>query len=751
MNCLLLWLPGIAHGQTEGLILDANNQSPLPGATIMLADSTYATSDLDGRFLINPGSFPTTVFASYIGYEPTTIHLDAQTDKLRIELKASNYMLGEVIISAYEGRQSIMASPGSIAMLPQKEMTIDNDVYFIPSLNRVTGIYAHTGAFNTNRITIRGIGSRSLFITAKIRAYYDNIPLTTGDGETTVEDIGPRLIDRMEIIKGPSSSLYGAGLGGTLLISSRSPSNQEKYIDYSITGGSYGYLKNDLSLAYGNDKNRLGVIYNRIRSDGYRENNAYDRLTSGINFKTWLSEKSSLNFLMNYIKLYARIPSSIDSLTFSTNPRAAASNWAEAEGYEDNHKVISGLGFNHQFNKNSRLGTSIFYTYRDLYERRPFNILVDNNHATGSRIKYEYQNTWRGYLFNLIAGGEYFIDFYNWQTYQNDNMEKGELLSNNKESRENLNLFLKTDLTFPFKTYLTVGINLNRTYYDYRSLYAEDGTDNTGDYSFGATLSPRIAISHPVNSRIHIYGNISHGFSPPSLVETLTPSGSINPNIKPEKGINYEMGTKGMVFKNKLFYDLAFFILHINDLIVAQRIGEDEFVGVNAGKTVNKGLEMTMNYNFLTGNSPDRVFTGFITYTLARYIFKDFVEAGNDYSGNALTGVPRHVFNAGLEAKIPAGFYGNLNFQFVDKIPMRDDNSTYSNAYQLVNLKIGYAKSLSKHFHLDVHGNLNNLFNEKYAAMISVNALSFGGNQPRYFYPGLPRNFYIGASVRYNF
>jgi iron complex outermembrane receptor protein len=235
------------------------------------------------------------------------------------------------------------------------------------------------------------------------------------------------------------------------------------------------------------------------------------------------------------------------------------------------------------------------------------------------------------------------------------------------------------------------------------------------------------------------------------LAETLTPSGTINPNIKPEKGINYEMGTKGMVFKNKLFYDLTFFTMHINDLIVAQRIGEDEFVGVNAGKTINKGLEMTMNYNFLPENRLDRVFTGFITYTLAQYTFKDFVEAGNDYSGNALTGVPRHVFNAGLEAKIPTGFYGNLNFQFVDKIPMRDDNSIYSDPFQLVNLKIGYAKSLSEHFDLDIHGNLNNLFNEKYAAMISVNALGFGGNQPRYFYPGLPRNFYIGAGIRYNF
>jgi iron complex outermembrane receptor protein len=282
-------------------------------------------------------------------------------------------------------------------------------------------------------------------------------------------------------------------------------------------------------------------------------------------------------------------------------------------------------------------------------------------------------------------------------------------------------------------------------------LFSIDGSDNSGDYSFGTTFSPRIAISHPVTPNIFVYGNISHGFSPPSLAETLTPSGSINPDIKPEQGINYEAGTKGMVFRNKLFYDIAYFSMHISDLIVAQRVGEDEFIGINAGKTINNGLEVSLNYNFLPQSTRNTEFTGFITYTLANYTFKEFVQAGNDYSGNELTGVPKNVFNAGLAFRIRCGIYGNLNYQFVDEMPMRDDNSVYSDAYQLVNLKLGYLKRLSDHFEINIHGILNNIFNEKYASMISVNAASFGGNLPRYYYPGLPRNFFLGAEIRYNF
>ena len=87
MGFLFLMYSTHVLGQTEGLIVDANNQSPLPGATIMLEDSTFTTSDIAGRFLINPVSYPTTVLASYIGYETTLVLLEKETTTLKIELK----------------------------------------------------------------------------------------------------------------------------------------------------------------------------------------------------------------------------------------------------------------------------------------------------------------------------------------------------------------------------------------------------------------------------------------------------------------------------------------------------------------------------------------------------------------------------------------------------------------------------------------------------------------------------------------
>ena len=95
---------------------------------------------------------------------------------------------------------------------------------------------------------------------------------------------------------------------------------------------------------------------------------------------------------------------------------------------------------------------------------------------------------------------------------------------------------------------------------------------------------------------------LSHGFSPPSVEETLTPDGQINPDIQPETGWNYEIGSRGSLFSQKLSYDIAIYTMQIQNLLVARRTAEDAFVGVNAGKTTHNGLEVSLNYTLLDIN-----------------------------------------------------------------------------------------------------------------------------------------------------
>jgi len=191
--------------------------------------------------------------------------------------------------------------------------------------------------------------------------------------------------------------------------------------------------------------------------------------------------------------------------------------------------------------------------------------------------------------------------------------------------------------------------------------------------------------------------------------------------------------------------------MQIKDLLVAKRIGPDAFVGVNAGKTAHTGLETTARFspdNLQAWNS--NIYPSiFISYLYTHYRFVDFSEKGQNFSGNKLTGVPEDMLSAGVDLNTFSGFYGNLTFQHTGSMPMRDDNTEFSNPYSLFNAKIGYRRILCNKINLNMHAGINNIFDEKYASMILVNAPSFGGSAPRYYYPGLPRNYYVSVMVGY--
>jgi iron complex outermembrane receptor protein len=752
LGCLILLPAGLkAQSLIKGKIVDSNNGEGLAGASLSINDSIVSACDRDGKFELKISSFPASIQVNFIGYEKKMISISNAGDYV-IRLTATPYMLGEVVVTAYETNQKIKDVAGSISLITHKNLEVDNEVNIVQALNRVPGIYMQSGTYNTNRLTIRGIGSRSLFGTSKIRAYYSNIPLTTGDGETTIEDIDPSLIDRIEIIKGPSSSIYGAGLGGTLLISPFSSNTSEKRFEYQLSGGSYGLIKNSLMAEAGFKKSAIRIGFDKISSDGYRENNHFNRSTVGISAVKEIREKTSLLFILNYIDLLGQIPSSLDLTTYNYNPRSAAPAWKAAEGYEDYNKLLTGFNVERQIGRNSNFDAGIFWSTRNSYERRPFNILKEDTRAGGLRFKYSYSGILLKNKISLVLGYEYFQDRYAWTTTENQNKKEGALLSDNLENRRNMNLFVKADYVLPTKTIISAGVNLNSTDYRYQDIYSIDSVDNSGSYSFGKIWSPRIGISQPVTGNFNLYASLSHGFSPPSLSETLTPIGNINPDIQPETGINYEAGGRGFIAGRKLYVDLSVFSLQVKNLLVARRTGDDQFIGVNAGKTSHKGLEFTLNYDFTgggAGNLPHII--GYFTYTYSNFRFKEFVDDTSDYSGNKLTGVPRNQLNAGINLSLNPGFYGNLNYQFVDEMPVNDGNSIFTDPYQIVNARIGFKHNFRKHFSADAWAYLNNIFNEKYASMIQVNALSTGGRSPRYYYPGLPRNYALGLKISYFF
>lgn len=744
----------IAQDAYKGKVIDIENGTALTNVSITNStDNQIYISNAQGEFDVpRSGNY---VFKK-LGYHPTEIDISKSYQIIQLSINPSE--LNEVVINANQLPKRLKTATGTVNVISTADIDRANTTNIAPTLNRVPGVLMQTGALNTNRITIRGVGSRNLYGTAKIRAYFKDIPLTNGSGETNIEDFELTSIARMEIDKG-ASSIYGAGLGGTIHLTPQNAYLNQTSANGEFMFGSFGLHKEVINLNHGSEKNSFRAIYSNTHSDGYRDNGEYDRQTFTLNTNHFLGEKDELTFLMSYVDLFAYIPSSISESAYTNNPSSAAFTWKQARGYEDSQRGIFGLSWNHEYNDNLKQSTSVFTSFSNSYEPRPFDILEEDLFAIGLRSRLIGNTTLFDKNLNWTIGGEVFKDNYKYGTYANlyedfpegTGSVQGNRLIDFKEDRSYFNLFLESNYSLTEKTIVSLGLNYNQTSYDLddRFLVSADDPDQSGSYKFNGILSPKLGVSHLITDDIAVYTDISHGFSPITLAETLMPDGQINQDLKPETGWNFEVGTRGTVIQNKLFFNLALYRLDIKNLLVSRRTALDQYIGINAGRTQHDGLELALNYNILTTESFS--LGSFISYSLNDYKFNEFVDDTNDFSGNDLTGVPSDVFNAGIDFNSKIGFYGNINFQYVGSIPITDSNSIYSDNYKLTNVKVGYRLNITEKLRANVFYGLDNIFDEKYASQVLINAPAFGTTPARYFYPGNPVNYYAGINVNYNF
>lgn len=673
---------------------------------------------------------------------------DTLTENISIQ------MLDEVVVTAFNRNQSLLETPGSLTHIDSRLIgRVQPAFSLLPVLEYVSGVFAHNGANNTNRITIRGIGARVPYATGKIRAYFNNIPITNGSGETFLQDIDPALIQSMDVIKGPASSVYGAGLGGTIVLKAREPQIRQSGFSNHFKMGSFGLLRNTAMLNLAQKNAATSIVYSRTQSEGYRENNQLHRNAFSMVSQLDANENTSITSLLSYVSLKSHIPSSIDSLTFENSPQSAARNWLKTKGYEESKRLLAGLSFSKRMSKTFTMDLSGFTIWHDEKEMRPFDVFYQQRLSIGSRLKLHKKLKLGEAHIDLFAGGEVALENYQYSNFENIEGEgfQGEIISSHQQNIPSTNIFMQADVQIE-RWNLSAGINLNHSSLSYQDLL-KGGSYHAGRQTntYAPIVSPRLSAGYSFLPSHLVYFTVSHGFSTPSLAETLTSDGAINPEIKPERSWNQEVGFRGKLFSGALFYDVVFYQMKVQDLLVAERIGEDAWVGKNAGESVHRGLEAEGQWTVFQQYSPGswawRELSFRANYTYNHFYFTDFIDLDTDYSGNKIPGIPDQMLHLAIHIEFTMGLYGQAAYRYVGPMPMNDANSRYSRAYQLVELGAGFKRIFTSGWHIDVFVKVNNLFNARYASMILVNAPAFGQASPRYYYPGLPVNYETGLTI----
>ena len=655
---------------------------------------------------------------------------------LFIQPADSSVLLDAITVEAYQLSGRLRTIPGSISVLTGKEIGVSDGTNLAYSLNTLPGVYMHSGTYTTNRIVIRGMGSRTPYNTNRIRAYLNDIPLTSSDGISSPEEIDLQALGRIEIVKGPSSALYGSGLGGSLNQHTRTANHNagSAILQY----GSFNTVHSSLSGNYITERSEVLGHIGYLHSDGYRENNRYDRL-SFLSTAGWRKTGWSLDLTLLLMGVNAGIPSSLGKTMYEQDPQAAAPTWNAIGGYKRYFKGIAGITFTRKLSARWTNKLILFGRDNDSYEKRPFNNLDDRSISAGLRNKLSFYGT----KTNLVLGLEWIREQYDWKLDLD-----GTLLNMNRENRSHLNVFAMAYYKPYPRLNISVAGALNHITYRLTDLYEANG-DQSGSRNFPLILSPRIGINYSPVLSWAIYASAGHGFSLPSPEETLLPEGDVNHDIRPEQGYQFEVGTRMSIFDKKLELDATFYWIELKDLLVSKRVAEDVFTGMNAGKTRHLGFEMLVHSNIFTFQDFPGKLSAVFSYTGTLDRFIEFTDDTIVYDGNRLPGIPDQSVHLQLVWIPMTIFEMSADFHYTGDQYLDDGNTLSNPGFFLSNLKLTALIPVKKSDVLRLHAGINNLTNVRYASMLIVNAQGFGGAEPRYYYPGLPRHFYAG--IHYTF
>ena len=749
-----------AEAQTlplTGTIYDSQTKQALAGVSIKSLDNKLLTvSDKNGQFKIENTNGDHFLRFILIGFKAQLVDYSKKEGLLNIQLDADESNLNEVRVTGFAGNRTNKETAGAVGLITNNDINRGSGLSFASALNSIPGVRMDQSTLSEARIAIRGNGVRSSYGLRNIKVYLNDIPVTEADGTTRIEALDVNSIGRAEVIKGPASSIYGAGTGGVINFQLQRSPYQEQSLEASGLAGSYGLHRLAATYRSGGDQINSYVSYGWQEYNGYREHSKDMRRFLSGNFQLFPSNKRIITLLLNRTTQYSQIPGSLTAAQVSTDPlQANASNLDKQAGrYQTWTRV--GLGQKYQINEQLSNSTSVFTYSYDLNHPLPYAYLRNYYQSYGGRTNFTYNPDFSVLPTRFIVGAEFNEGLTKGTQYVNNKGTEGALNGNIDYRNTLYSLFYQSETQLGVRTLLTLGLSYNSLKYNV-SNYLQPAQSGVKDFKPQAT--PRIAISHNFSEALSLHASVSTGFSPPSSSEVKNVDGSINPTLQAEKAINYEINAKGNLLNSRLNYDLALFKMDMKGELIGQSVQQGITIYNNAGKTTHDGAELALSWQILKAEDNQAIASlrPFVALTYSDFKFKDYqiLNAKNEvtatYNGNALTGISPWVISAGLDMETRSGLYGYLNYYYNAKMPLNDKNSDYNAAYQVVNAKVGYKKRLNKAFELNVYGGIDNLLNEVYSSILSLNAVGYGGAQPAYFNPSPKRNGYGGLALKYFF
>jgi len=613
------------------------------------------------------------------------------------------------------------------------------------------------------QISSRGFGTRSAFGVRGVRLVADGIPATMPDGQGQAATFNLDLAERIEVLRGPFSALYGNHSGGVVQLFTREPTDKPT-VEASFTGGSYGQRKLDTNASGRSGGIGYLIDASRFETDGYRDHSAATRDQAYAKLVVEPTSTSRLVITASGLRQDdTQDPLGVTWDTFRRDPRAGEIDTTDtqspkrtlAERYDTrksiNHKQF-GATFEQRFGQD-RLQVTAYGGNRRVIQYQSFSrgFQAPPTHSGGvidfDRDFYGIDANWRAV--RTVAGGTLRTTAGLEMAESKDARQGFEnFIGNTFGVKGNLRRDEQNDVTSidPYvqvewerdQWVLTGGLRHSRVDFDVEDRYLSNGNDSGGT-DFRHT-TPLVGVLYKISPTLNVYASAARGFETPTMNESFYSGtgGGFNFALQPAIGTHLEVGAKAMVASG-VRVNAALFQVKTKDELVVDASAGGRTSYRNASATLRQGGELSVDAELGAG------WNARLAMSMLHAIYDEGF--GAVPKGSRLPGVPKSSFYGELGWKEAAGRYGAALETVANSRVYAEDTNTAQTApgYAVVNARIQASQQFGG-WRLRQFARLNNLFDRDYVGSVIV------GDANRRYYEAAPgRNWLLGVSAQYQF
>lgn len=750
---LVLGTIAFAQQSITGKIFDADSHEPLADAFITDGSQT-TTSRADGSFSIL--TFAGAVKVSYSGYTATNISV--KTGNLNIGLQRNNNTLDAVVVTANRDGVKRTEAPVAIATINTKIINETKATTIDQLVNKVSGVYMVNLGNEQHAMGVRQpMGTRSLFLYLE-----DGIPVRTSGvfNHNALMEMNMSAVRNIEVIKGPSSSLYGGeAIGGAVNMITQAPT-AVPVLKLSAQLNDIGYKRADLQTGFTKGKWGFALSgYYARRQNGFIEFTDFHKAIGTARIDYRFSSRTRIENSFTYMDYYSDMTGGVDSVMFANKTFKSQQSFTYRKAKTTRYRTTLIQEWNansrttvHAVYRNNSLGQNPAYRVRDDYRRQGNGFIGKKDLAHGEindnsfksyvlmaqhRQKFQWLNA--SVIGGITVDGSPNTAIANYIKIKKDTMANkyvsyedrtDSLLVNYKTGIFNFASFANFEIS-PLKNLRVVAsLRYDVFRYDFDNFLPVSSVSGSPDtVNKFSKVSPKIGFTYNFRNNRGLYANYSEGFVPPQVSELFR---SIKvPTLDPSTFVNYEIGGWAEIIKDKLTADISLYHLEGKNSIISVRFDDGTFGNANAGATLHKGIELGIN---ITPFSDLQIR---LNGAYSKHTFKTYLERGVKYDGNEINSAPNWMHNAEIiyRPSFVRGLRVGLEWQKMTEYFMDQTNLYKYQGFDVVNARVGYAFKKA-----EIWLNIINALDTYYA--VNSSRSSFGYS----YTPGEPRNFNIGIS-----